>query len=86
MQCWEHLKLGLLGSQLPVLKISASLAILKMGYKNLSSAYFYVAFNAVWSDMTSVNANDFMITGFQELSNDLVEAARAHCQLIVVSK
>ncbi|KAK2356264.1 acyl-coenzyme A oxidase [Trifolium repens] len=24
--------------------------------------------------------------GFQELSNDLVEAARAHCQLIVVSK
>jgi hypothetical protein len=31
-------------------------------------------------------ANDFMMTGFQELSNDLVEAARAHCQLIVVSK
>ncbi|PNX76902.1 peroxisomal acyl-CoA oxidase 1-like protein, partial [Trifolium pratense] len=58
----------------------------EQGYKNLSSAYVYVAFNAAWSDMMTVNANDFMITGFQELSNDLVEAARAHCQLIVVSK
>lgn len=52
----------------------------------LSSAYFYVATNAAWSDMIIVNANNFMIAGFQELLADLVDAARAHCQLIVVSK
>jgi hypothetical protein len=28
----------------------------------------------------------FLTVGFQELSADLVEAAAAHCQLIVVSK
>jgi len=28
----------------------------------------------------------FLTTGFQELAADLVEAAVAHCQLIVVSK
>lgn len=28
----------------------------------------------------------FLAVGFQELSADLVEAAAAHCQLIVVSK
>jgi len=36
--------------------------------------------------MIIINADKFFDAGFQELSVDLVEAAVAHCQLIVVSK